>query len=210
MSTGRSRIYIVIILSLLLLSQTACSVQPPANQSTNLRPPPSTGTKSDTLTAATTHPVEPASQARASVAQVQFAYPSSRCAYPYSPTNFCDTVHTAAYTHALESRPVNFAERLILLDISTRPEYHQKSLVVLEPETGVVWPFPFDAYSGVIDTRGSPAGEGSLDFSINSSTVCIEGALLVYHALDNGRFCFTFNNGTFDGHNTQYTLDPDS
>lgn len=209
MKTNR-KYFVTLILSLLLFSQTACSVQPASIQNSDGKPSPATGTESDTLTAATMHRVEPAAQARANVAQVQFAYPNSRCAYPYSPTNFCDAVHTAAYAHALESKPVNFAERLILLDISTRPEYHQKSLVVLEPETGVVWPFPFDAYSGEIDAHGNPTGEGSLEFSINSSTVCIEGALLVFRALESGRFCFTFNNGTFDGHNTQYTLDPET
>src|SRR5690606_32408119 len=111
--------FVTLIASLLLLSQTACSVQPASIQNSSGKPSPSTGTKSATSTAATTNRAEPAAQARANVTHVQFAYPNSRCAYPYSPTNFCDTVHTAAYVHALEKKPVNFAGGLILLDIST-------------------------------------------------------------------------------------------
>lgn len=142
---------------------------------------------------------------RARFAQVQFAYPNSRCAYPYSPTNFCDDTHQKAYAHALESTPANFDHDLILLAVDTRPEYHQKSLVVLEPDTGIVWPFPFDAYAGPLDGHGNPTAAGTLEFSSDSSTVCIDGSLLVYRAIEPGRFCFTFDGGRFEGHTTQYT-----
>lgn len=145
---------------------------------------------------------------RATVAQVQFAYPHSRCAYLYSPTHFCDDLHQHAYARALESMPANFADGLIILDIPTRLEYHQKSLVVIEPDTGIVWPFPFDAYAGPLDASGSPIREGTLEFSPDSKTACIDGSLLVYRVIDTGRFCFTYlGEGRFEGHITQYMQD---
>lgn len=140
---------------------------------------------------------------------VEFAHPHSRCAYPNSPTDFCDSTHRSAYARALEDAPANFANGLIRLDIPTRPEYHQKSLVVLEPDTGVVWPFPFDAYAGSPDTDGNPISEGTLEFSSDSSTACIGGSLLVYRALKAGRFCFTYDSGRLEGHSTQYSQAPD-
>lgn len=184
---------------LISISQSACNAQPLPNQS-EAQDPSLQRVLQDS----------PRDQARASVVQVQFEYPHSRCAYPYSPTDFCDAVHINAYRDALENKPENFANGLILLEIPTRPEYHQKSLVVIEPDTGVVWPFPFDAYSGPIDEAGNSIGDGTLEYSANSSTVCIEGALLVYRALETGRFCFTFNGGRFEGHVTEYTQDPDA
>ena len=106
--------------------------------------------------------------------------------------------------------PANFANGLIVLDIPIRPEYHQKSLVVIEPESGVVWPFPFDAYAGPLDASGNPTGEGALEFSPDGNTVCIDGSLLVYRVINTGRFCFTYlGEGRFEGHVTQYMQDPE-
>ncbi|MGY0651022.1 hypothetical protein ACW7GZ_03995 [Luteimonas sp. A537] len=189
--------------SQLLLSQTACSAQP------QLQPASPVSTKPPAVPADTTPRAGPPVQSRATIAQVKFAYPYSRCAYPYSPTNFCDVVHINAYTQALQGQTANFASDRILLNVSTRPEYHQKSLVVIEPDTGAVWPFPFDAYAGSLDVHGNPVGEGALDFSIDSSTVCIEGSLLVYRVIEAGRFCFTFDGGRFEGHTTQYMQESD-
>ncbi len=76
---------------------------------------------------------------------------------------------------------------------------------MIEPGTGVVWPFPFDAYAGPLDGDGDPESDGVLEYSIDSSTVCIDGSLLVYRVIEEGRFCFTFQRGRFDGHSTHYT-----
>lgn len=190
------------------LSQAACSAHP-SPQHSSAQEPSSRRTQPTVEPAVTAPNSDAAHQTRANVAEVRFAYPHSRCSYPYSPTDFCDAVHMRAYNEALQSKSANFSKDLILLDIPTRAAYHQRSLVVIEPETGAVWPFPFDAYSGPVDGNGEPTGEGTLDFSVDSDTVCVGGALLVYRVLENGRFCFTFDGGRFEGHVTQYTSDPD-
>lgn len=198
---------LALLLALLpLLTQSACGAQTRLDQESQ-RPALLASPQSDAVPADVRAQTEPPPQSRAGFAQVQFAYPHSRCAYPYSPTDFCDTTHRSAYARALEDAPANFANDLILLDIPTRPEYHQKSLVVLEPDTGIVWPFPFDAYAGPLDAHGNPTGEGTLEFSSDSSTVCIDGSLLVYRVIETGRFCFTFDAGRFEGHTTQYMRD---
>ena len=193
---------------LIPVSQSGCSAQ-------SLLNPGEVGNSSLQLTrqespdAVTTFYDTSTDQTRASVARIQFEYPNVHCTYLYSPTDFCDTVHINAYRDALESKPINFANGLILLDIPTRPDYFQKSLVVIEPDTGIVWPFPFDAYSGPIDEDGNSIGDGKLEYSLDSSRVCIEGTLLVYRVLETGRFCFTFDGGRFEGHVTAYTQDAD-
>lgn len=192
-----------------LLTQAACGAQlhlDPEPQELAL-PAPS---QSYAVSAVAQVQTEPPTQSRAGFAQVQFAYPHSRCTYPYSPTDFCDTTHRNAYARALESAPANFANGLVLLDIPARPEFHQKSLVVLDPDSGIVWPLPFDAYAGRLDTHGNPTGEGTLEFSSDSSTVCIDGSLLTYRVIETGHFCFTFNGGRFEGHITQYMLETDN
>lgn len=200
----------VLLLALLpLLTQAACGTQARLDQEPH-RPALPASPQSDAASADVQAQTELLPQSRAGFAQVQFAYPHSRCAYPYSPTDFCDTTHRSAYARALEDAPANFANGLILLDILTRPEYHQKSLVVLEPDTGIVWPFPFDAYAGPLDADGNPTAEGTLDFSSDSNTVCINGSLLVYRVIETGRFCFTFDAGKFEGHTTQYMQEPDN
>lgn len=195
--------------SLSLFCLAVCGAQLPLDQGSQ-QPALSTAPQSEAESAGAAVQDEPPPQSRGGFAQVQFAYPHSRCAYPYSPTNFCDTTHRSAYAGALEDAPANFADGLILLDILTRPGYYQKSLVVLEPDTGIVWPFPFDAYAGPLDAHGNPTGEGTLDFSPGSNTVCINGSLLVYHVIETGRFCFTFDAGQFEGHTTQYMQEPDN
>lgn len=185
----------------LLLSQTACDLELPAESTT---PTPTTIKVAQHIpTQADQNPTLPRSQ----FAQVHFAYAHDGCAYLYSPIDFCDTMHKEAYVNALADAPPNFATDLILLDIPIYPEYHQKSLVVIEPDTGIVWPFPFDVFAGPLDSSGNPVSDGVLNFSKNSSRVCIDGSLLVYRVIEEGRFCFTFDNGRFEGHPTQYAKD---
>ena len=200
--------FLVLAALLISISQSGCKAQPLANKG-EAQDNSSQRVLEDSPRADSKSHGSVIGQTRASFSQVQFKYPNSRCAYLYSPTDFCDAVHINAYRDALESKPKNFADGLILLDISTRPDYHQKSLVVIEPDTGVVWPFPFDAYSGAIDEDGNSIGDGVLEYSADSSRVCIEGALLVYRVLETGRFCFIFDGGRFEGHVTAYTQDAD-
>lgn len=79
---------------------------------------------------AVTHPIKRVPVSSTSGSHI----PTYAAPAPYSPTDFCDAVHMRAYNDALRSKPANFAKNLILLDIPTRATYHQKSLVVIEPE----------------------------------------------------------------------------
>lgn len=54
---------------------------------------------------------------------VKIAYATSeltKCSFQYSPINFCDDEHVAAYNNTLNSAPANFNGHYIIL---ARPEY---------------------------------------------------------------------------------------
>lgn len=141
---------------------------------------------------------------RASRPVVAMPYAHIGCQYQYSTTDFCDYRHISAYKDAILHESTNFDSKYILTSIVDYHQYHESSLVVIDPITGSVWPFPFDEYAGSLDNNGNPTTHGTLLFSKNSNTVCIKGSILVYRVLNEGTFCFTFKDGTFSGYKTQY------
>ena len=136
--------------------------------------------------------------------EVIFPYAHDECSFQYSSIDFCDEHHIDLYRDAISSHKINFANRYILLSIVERERYHQRSLVIVSPSTGAVYPFPFDAYSGPMKKNARIESDGILTFSLKSNEVCIDGALKVQREIKNGSFCFTFDNGEFDGYKTQY------
>ena len=136
--------------------------------------------------------------------EVVFSYAHDNCSFQYSSVDFCDIYHMNSYRDAISDAKVNFSGRYVLLGIMEREIYHQRSLVILNPSTGMIYPFPFDSYSGPMEADGRIESDGILKFSLRSSEVCITGALKVQHEIKNGLFCFTFDNGTFSGYKTQY------
>lgn len=137
---------------------------------------------------------------------VKIAYLKSTltdCSYQFSPVDFCDKKHLKAINSAIANLKPNFNQHYILI---THPEWekdHQKSVLAIDSTTGVVYPLPIDAYSGILH-NGSARGDGRIDFSLNSNKVCIAGAILVYRAFEQGNFCFNFEGDRFVGHHTEY------
>ncbi|WP_080429219.1 hypothetical protein [Burkholderia ubonensis] len=140
-------------------------------------------------------------------AEVKISYVTSdltKCSFQYSPIDFCDDSHVAAYGDALKKQSANFNEYYILLAYPEFKKYHQRSIVAIDTRTGVVYPLPIDAFSGFMRGRPVAKDEGKISYSIKSNKVCISGAILVYRSFEEGDFCFEFDKDKFVGHRTQY------
>jgi hypothetical protein len=125
----------------------------------------------------------------------------------YSPIDFCDERHISAIENAIANQVANFNGYYILLKIKEwRPsEYYGDSLVIIDTQSGVVYPLPFDYYAAAINMRNTKSmGKPRLIFSLRSNKVCIDGSILVYRATTNGEFCFKFEGNKFSGYRTEY------
>jgi hypothetical protein len=136
--------------------------------------------------------------------KVDMVYESQGCSFPYSPVDFCNEKHLAAYKEAINTRKADFAGHYVLLSVSEWPRYYQRSVVAIDVNTGVVYPLPIDAYSGVTDSKGNIHKDGILEYKATESRLCIKGGILVYRAIDEGTFCFKFEGNQFTGHHTEY------
>ena len=138
---------------------------------------------------------------------VQIAYSHNECSFLYSPVDFCDERHVSEIKNALGNQVANFDGHYILLKIKEwRPsEYYGNSIVAIDTESGVVYPMPFDYYTGEINmTDAKVTKRPGLTFSAGSKKVCIDGSILVYRATTNGHFCFYFDGHKFSGFHTEY------
>jgi hypothetical protein len=142
-----------------------------------------------------------------SYAEVRIGYAKSDlsdCSFQYSPVDFCDTHHIAAYNQVLRTRKPDFNKTFILLAYSERREYHQRSIVAIDSKTGTVYPLPIDAFSGFMHGRSDAKDDGRLDYSLDHNKICVSGAILVYRAFEQGHFCFELEGDKFVGHHTEY------
>jgi hypothetical protein len=76
--------------------------------------------------------------------------------------------------------------------------------MAIDANTGIVYPLPIDAYSGLMGNSPSAKTDGKLTFNLNSDQICIQGAILAYRAFQEGNFCFQFKDDRFIGHHTEY------
>lgn len=88
--------------------------------------------------------------------------------------------------------------------LDERKEYFQRSIVLIDSRDGTVYPLPIDAFSGPLVGKDGARTYGTVETSVESDTFCVSGALLVYRAFEEGRFCFGFDGVRFTGHTTQY------
>ena len=142
-----------------------------------------------------------------SLDHIEIGYAHDGCSFLYSPVNFCDERHIAKIKQAIANRSANFNGHYILLKIKEWKvsDIYGDSVVVIDALTGIVYPMPFDYFSGRIDTRNSQAIRKSrLIFSGDSNRVCIDGSILVYRATTNGILCFHFDGRKFNGYRTEY------
>ncbi|EIP87784.1 hypothetical protein A33K_15805 [Burkholderia humptydooensis MSMB43] len=128
----------------------------------------------------------------------------TKCSFQYSPVDFFDEKHVAAYSDALKTQAANFNQHYIVLAYPEFKNYHQRSVVAIDTKTGVVYPRPIDAFSGFKHGRRAAKDEGKISYSISSNKVCIGGAILVYRSFEEGDFCFEFVGDKFVGHHTEY------
>jgi hypothetical protein len=138
---------------------------------------------------------------------IEIGYAHDGCSFLYSPVNFCDDRHIDEIKQAISNRSVNFNGHYILLEIKEwrSSDNYGNSIVVIDSLTGIVYPVPFDYFSGRIDTRTSQIiRKPRLTFSGGSNRVCIDGSILVYRATTNGIFCFDFDGHKFIGYRTEY------
>ncbi|WP_175696821.1 hypothetical protein [Burkholderia ambifaria] len=139
--------------------------------------------------------------------EVKISYATSdltKCSFQYSPVDFCDDKHVATYNDTLKTQAPNFNEHYILLAYPEFKNYHQRSVVAIDTQTGIVYPLPIDAFSGFMHGRPAAKDEGKISYSIKSNKVCISGAMLVYRSFEEGNFCFEFVGDKFVGHHTEY------
>ena len=131
-------------------------------------------------------------------------YDHEGCSYRYSPVDFCDARHRAAIEDALQHQKPNFNQHYLLVQVDDRPEYFQRTLVLVDTRTGRATPLPFDAFTGPAGKGGDATGYGTLETGVDRQQFCLDGALLVYRVFEEGRFCFGFDGERFTGHETQY------
>ncbi|WP_217104086.1 hypothetical protein [Burkholderia multivorans] len=139
--------------------------------------------------------------------EVKISYATSeltKCSFQYSSIDFCDEKHVAAYNEVLGGKSANFNGHYIILAYHEFKEYHQRSVVAIDTNSGVVYPLPIDAFSGFMRGRSVAKDEGKISYSLKSNKVCISGAILVYRAFEEGDFCFEFVGDKFVGHHTEY------
>lgn len=139
--------------------------------------------------------------------RIEIAYTHHDCSFPYAPIDFCDERHILEIKNAISSGVVNFNGHYILLKIKEwgASDFYGNSVVAIDALTGIVYPMPFDYFSGRIDTRNSQKiKRPRLTFSDGSNRVCIDGSILVYRATTNGIFCFDFDGHKFIGYRTEY------
>lgn len=136
--------------------------------------------------------------------KVEMGYRNDGCSFLHSPVNFCDERHLSLMAEAIAHRKPDFHRRYILLTIPEWPEYRQSSVVAIDPALPAAYPVPIDAFSGPVGKSGDPTTQGKLMYGLDSNEICIDGAILAYKAIKNGRFCFTFQAERFTGYRTAY------
>jgi hypothetical protein len=136
--------------------------------------------------------------------RLEMGYRSEGCSFQYSPVDFCDERHLALIDEAIAKRKPDFNRRYILLTIPEWPQYHQSSIVAIDPATRTAYPLPIDAYSGPTGESGDPTTVGKLTYGVDGEEVCIEGAILAYKTIKDGKFCFTLQAERFTGYKTAY------
>ena len=150
------------------------------------------------------------SEGSISYSGMNLPYDHDGCSYRYSPVDFCDARHRAAIEDALQHQKPNFNQHYLLVQVDDRPEYFQRTLVLVDTRTGRATPLPFDAFTGPAGKGGDATGYGTLETGVDQQQFCLDGALLVYRVFEEGRFCFGFDGERFTGHETQYMQAADS
>lgn len=144
------------------------------------------------------------SEGSISYSGMNLPYDHDGCSYRYSPADFCNAQHRAAIEDALQHQKPNFNQHYLLVQVDDRPEYFQRTLVLVDTRTGRATPLPFDAFTGPAGKGGDATGYGTLGTGVDQQQFCLDGALLVYRVFEEGRFCFGFDGERFTGHETQY------
>lgn len=144
------------------------------------------------------------SEGSISYSGMNLPYDHDGCSYRYSPADFCNAQHRAAIEDALQHQKPNFNQHYLLVQVDDRPEYFQRTLVLVDTRTGRATPLPFDAFTGPAGKGGDATGYGTLETGVDQQQFCLDGALLVYRVFEEGRFCFGFDGERFTGHETQY------
>ncbi|WP_313420057.1 hypothetical protein [Stenotrophomonas sp.] len=147
-------------------------------------------------------PAAPVGNAR--YAGTRMLSPHSGCSFLSSPVNFCDERHRALIERVIAERQPNFNGRYIVAELDEWPEFFQRSVVVINASTGIVYPLPIDALSGPLSAHGRSATYGTVETSLDATQFCLVGAVLAYRSINDGRFCFGFDDGRFTGHVTPY------
>jgi hypothetical protein len=137
---------------------------------------------------------------------VRITYAHEECSFRYSNIDFCDQRHIESIKSSLQEDKPNFFRHYILLPIQKGPDnYFQRSLVLIDTYTGVVYPLPIDSYSGhTLKNSYVTKHVGELSYSLNSNRICILGSIFTHGMVKNGKFCFTFLGDRFSGYKTIY------
>jgi len=138
---------------------------------------------------------------------VRIAYLTSSltdCSFQYSPVDFCDERHVSEIKSALSTMKPNFNRSFIVITPTESEMDHMRSVLVIDVRTGIAYPLPIDGYSGFLHEKSRAKQNGKIQFVLNDNRLCITGGILVYRAIEEGTFCFKFENDRFVGHHTEY------
>lgn len=120
------------------------------------------------------------------------------CAFNYGLINYCDIKHVSLYKKTLLNKKIDFNQSFIVLPILEYQNPNQYSLVIINSNTGLVYPLPIDWYEKKV------GGKEAIQYSLENNQICINGGLHHWKVDENGRFCFQFDGKKFIGHNTNY------
>jgi hypothetical protein len=126
------------------------------------------------------------------------------CSFVASPINFCSRKFVEAYEQAIRDRKADFNTSMIIIKIESRPRYAQQTLVAIEPTSKTVYPLPFDFLSNSF-SDDKPIQKGKTTYSLQSSSLCIDGGIMAYKSVQDGHLCWNFSDGQFSGEITPYT-----
>lgn len=154
--------------------------------------------------AASTDPAPTFPVANAPYLGVKMLSPHSGCSFLSSPINFCDARHRSLIDRVIAEQRPSFNGHYIVAQLEEWPEFFQRSVVVVNSRTGIVYPLPIDALSGPLSSAGRSVGYGIVETSVEAEEFCLVGAVLAYRSINEGRFCFGFDGVRFAGHKTPY------
>lgn len=122
------------------------------------------------------------------------------CKRDYATVNFCDRYHMSAIRKAIAKRAIDFDNQFILLIIPEEKLRKIVNVAVIDSLTGIVYPLPFDAFGGYVDSHGRDiaAPKREIVYSLNNNKICFSGSIYDYrNTWTSTVTCYIFDKNIF-------------